>query len=456
MTSYELDGSARRIGGGLVLVGGSPLKLFRFSATGAAVVDSIERGDAVPPSPAASALVDRLVDAGAVHPRPAAGGNPGDVTVVIPARDVEPATLHRLVAECVPAGRVIVVDDASAVPIAPIVGATVIHRAVNGGPAAARTTGLDQVHTPLVAFVDTDVHLPPHWLEPLLGYFTDDRVALVAPRVASTPGASALARYEMLHSPLDLGSARGRVRAGTRVSYVPSAVVVCRVADLRAIGGFNVSLRVGEDVDLAWRLDESGRQVRFEPECVTHHQPRPTLGKWVRQRYDYGSSAAPLAQRHPGKLAPLRVSGWSAASWTIAACGWPIVGAGIAAATTALLARKLRDVPGGPAEALRLAGLGHLYAGRSVASAVTRAWWPVAVVAALVSKRCRRAVMLAALAPASIDWLRRRPGIDPVRYIGLRLLDDVSYGCGVIVGSARARSVDALTPDLTSWPKSKV
>ena len=38
-------------------------------------------------------------------------------------------------------------------------------------------------------------------------------------------------------------------------------------------------------------------------------------------------------------------------------------------------ARKLDDVPA--QESVRLAGLGHLYAGRQVASAITRVWWPV-------------------------------------------------------------------------------
>jgi mycofactocin system glycosyltransferase len=262
-------------------------------------------------------------------------------------------------------------------------------------------------------------------------------------------------RYESTRSPLDLGGQPDRVRAGSRVSYVPSALVVCRVDVLREIGGFDPTMRVGEDVDLVWRLDEAGYRVRYEPTVVVHHRPRPSFDAWLRQRFEYGRSAAPLARRHRGALAPVRVSGWSAAAWCAALAGWPIIGGLIAAITTALLARKLREVPDGRREAMRLAGLGHLFAGRSLASAITRAWWPLAAVAALVSKRCRRAVLLAALLPPVIDWTRGERPLSLPAYVGLRVLDDLAYGAGVANGVIIERTVDPWVPDLTSWPKTR-
>ena len=160
------------------------------------------------------------------------------------------------------------------------------------------------VTTPLVAFVDTDVRLEPGWLEPLLGHFADDRVALVAPRVASAPGAGPVARYEQGHSPLDLGPEPGRIAPGTRLSYVPAAAIVVRTEALRAIGGFDRSLRFGEDVDAVWRLVEAGWRCRYEPAVTVHHRPRGSWRGLVAQRVAYGSSAAALARKHPGALAP--------------------------------------------------------------------------------------------------------------------------------------------------------
>ncbi len=469
---YTIDSSVRRVGAGTVLIGGSPLKLFRLTDRGALLLDSVERGEAIASTPASAALVDRLLDAGVLHPVVEMSSEPPDgpdspatiaeptVTVIIPVYNFSEIELTRLVAQARRGdhhdiAEVIIVDDASRPPIGEVADATTIRRETNGGPAAARSTGLDGVTTAYVAFVDTDVELTPNWLQPLLAYFNDERVALVAPRVASVDGLDIVSRYEATRSPLDLGTRPARVRAGTRVSYVPAAVMVCRVSALHEVGGFDKSMRVGEDVDLVWRLDEAGWRVRYDPTVTVTHHPRPSLCAWMKQRHDYGRSAAPLAARHPGALAPVRISGWSAATWLAIAAGWPIVGGIIAASTTALLARKLRSIPGGAHEALRLAGLGHLFAGRSLASVLTRAWWPLATVAALLSKRARRVLFVAAIAPATVDWVHERPSIDLGRYIGMRLLDDMAYGAGLADGATRARSLSAYKPDFTSWPRAR-
>ncbi|MBF6096422.1 glycosyltransferase family 2 protein, partial [Nocardia cyriacigeorgica] len=86
-------------------------------------------------------------------------------------------------------------------------------------------------------------------------------------------------------------------------------------AALAELGGFDERLRFGEDVDVVWRLTDAGHLVRYHPAAVVTHRPRATLGSWLRQRYDYGTSAAPLARRHPGRLACARVSAWHALSW---------------------------------------------------------------------------------------------------------------------------------------------
>ena len=87
-----------------------------------------------------------------------------------------------------------------------------------------------------------------------------------------------------------------------------------------------------------------------------------------------------------------------------------------------------------------------------IGEALRRPWWPLAMAAAIGSRRARRAVAVAAVAPPLLDWVRERPPVDPLRWVGLRLADDVAYGAGVWAGCLRARSFGALRPDLTSWP----
>lgn len=419
---YRLDHGAQRHGP--VLVAGSPLKLFRLTDAGARLLDRIEAGDEV----ADSRLVASLVDAGAVHPVPTGDGigrfGPGDVTIVTPAFGHVPNTASGTT------GDTVVVDDGSDPPIP---GATV-RLDHNYGPAAARNVGLRHVTTPLVAFVDADVHLTADWLEALLPHFDDERVAMVAPRVRSTPGPSALDRYEREHSPLDLGPLPGRVRAGSRISYVPTAAVVCRADAIRVVGGFDESLRFGEDVDLVWRLVEAGHRVRYEPASVVAHDARPTWRAWFAQRVGYGSSAAPLARRHPRALAPLRMSGWSLGAWVSALFVHPVVGLALGAGSAAALVRKLDDLP--PRAAFSLAWRGNLAAGTQIAQAVRRVWWPIVALAGLRSRRARIGLLLAAVAA-------RHP---------VRVADDVAYSIGVWRGVVRERTGAPLVPEISSWP----
>jgi mycofactocin system glycosyltransferase len=432
MTSrYSLDPSVIRLEGGRVLAGGSPFRLLRLSAAGADLIDRIAAGDefGVGLTGAAGRLVDRLVDAGMVHPQPGVDAAPystADVTVVIPVRH---RPVDAVVASLGPVGRVLVVDDRS-----------------GAGPAAARNAGLAEVTTPLVAFVDSDCEATAGWLPPLLGHFADDRVVLVAPRIGPVDdGPGAIARYEAVRSPLDLGPWPGPVRPGSRIAYVPGAALVARTDAVRAVGGFDETLPTGEDVDLVWRFAARGDRLRYEPTAMVRHRHRVTVGPWLRRRVDYGASAASLARRHPGAAPPVAVSRWTAAAWGLALAGAPGAGASVAGVSVALLARRLRNVERPWAVAVRIAGLGNLRAGLPIGQALVRPWWPLTLAAALFSRRARRVAAVAALLPL-LDWRTDRPALDPVRYLALRFLDDAAYSAGVWVGAWRERTLDPLLP----------
>lgn len=459
-----LDPSTRLLDGGRIIVGGSPLRVLRLTDRGAVLVHDLTTPGAVTgPLPATErALLRRLLDGGILHPHPAPlspAARP-DVTVVVPIHD-DAAALERSLAALTcgttPIREVLVVDDGSHDPQAverAASGVRLIRRSVNGGPAAARNTGLAEARTDLVAFVDAGCEPDPRWLEHLLPHFGDPELALAAPRIVATRAVAgaggAIAAYERGRSPLDLGATPGPVRARTRISYVPAAAMVVRRGAAEAVGGFDETLRIGEDVDLVWRVGRG----RYEPAATVGHDHRTAPWPWLRRRFDYGTSAAPLARRHPGAVTPVGVSGWSALAWGLVAAGRPLAGAGVAAATTALLPRKLQALPEPGREALRLGARGHLGAGRVLAGAVTREWWPLAAALALTSRRGRRAVAAAAAVPALAGWWRdrRATGLDPLRYVALHLADDVAYGTGVWAGCLRERTAAPLVPDLRSWP----
>ncbi len=348
------DPGLRTLRGGTILLGGSPLRMLRLGPAGTRHVAGWWHGAPVAAAPGAQALARRLLWIGIAQPVPAGGPGPGDVTVVIPVRD-RIAELALCLAG-LSGYRVIVVDDGSRDPAAVAAAATaagahVVRRAVNGGPAAARNTGLAAVDTPLVAFLDSDCVPVPGWLDPLLPHFADPAVAAAAPRIvpyAPDGAAGWLARYEGVSSTLDMGQVPSIVRPGSKVPYVPGAALVVRVAAAggKDAGGFAEHLPVGEDVDFVWRLAGLGWHVRYEPAAAVAHQHRVRLASWFSRRMEYGTSAAPLELRHPGTLPAVAMSGWSATAWAAAALGHPLAGAGIVAAATGLLARRLAPLTG--------------------------------------------------------------------------------------------------------------
>jgi hypothetical protein len=97
---------------------------------------------------------------------------------VVPAFAADPDRVQAL-SLATGCSRTIVVDDASIVPFPPLTGIEVIRLESNSGPGAARQAGLEQVSTPFVAFLDTDITVDDGWITALLPFFADDKVALV-------------------------------------------------------------------------------------------------------------------------------------------------------------------------------------------------------------------------------------------------------------------------------------
>jgi mycofactocin system glycosyltransferase len=441
---------------GAVLLGGSPLRLFRVSARGQRLLARWRTGGSVGETHAAQLLARRLVSSGTFTPRPASAAlGRGDVTVVVPVRD-RPAQLDRLLRalgdlDC------IVVDDASAdagatKEIAERHGARFVGLSINRGPAGARNAGMALVERALVAFVDSDCVPPSGWLEPLLGHFDDPVVGAVAPRVvpAHAGEAGVLQRYDAVRSSLDRGPNEGPVRPGSPIPYVPSAALLVRAGVVTATDLFDPTLWGGEDVDLVWRLVDAGWDVRYVPSSTVEHDGPASLGSFLARRAFYGSTAGPLALRHPDSMAPVHVSAWSVGVWLLALARRPLLAWATLAASITILAGRLRGLVRDPVTvASRIAGGGTIRSALPALSGVARTWSP-ALVLGLLSRRTRLAAALALVVPAVRDWTTDRETLDPLRYVALHVADDAAYGTGVWVGSARSRTFVPLLPRV-SW-----
>jgi mycofactocin glycosyltransferase len=119
------------------------------------------------------------------------------------------------------------------------------------------------------------------------------------------------------------------------------------------------------------------------------------------------------------------------------------------------IAKALRGAETTLLDVLAVATRGLWLAALQLASAICRHYWPVALVAAILSRHCRRAVLIAAIFDGVVDWLRRRDAsnddaepIGLLTYLLLKRVDDLAYGIGLWYGVARERNVRALKPQI--------
>jgi mycofactocin system glycosyltransferase len=458
--AVQVDRRVRVLGQGATLLGGSPTRLLRLAP---AAQDMLADGRLKVRDAVSAELARTLLDATVAHPRPAGGPSHHDVTVVIPVRD-NAYGLQRLL-DSLRGLRIIVVDDGSSTPIerddfaGAHTGIEVLRHVQSKGPAAARNTGLAACKTGFVAFLDSDVVPRRGWLEALLGHFCDPTVALVAPRIVGMAQTDHLvARYEAVRSSLDLGQREAPVIPYSSVSYVPSAAIICRTSTLRDIGGFDETLRSGEDVDLCWRLVEAGARLRYEPIAQVAHDHRTELRDWIARKAFYGGSAAALSVRHPDKIAPLMISGWALTAWILMAIGSSfgyLASLFVAALTGRRIAKTMRGADTQIWDVLLVAARGLWSAALQLASATCRHYWPVALLAAVAFRPCRRVVLIAAVVDGVVDWASRRQSADEdarpiglVTYMLLKRLDDLAYGLGLWYGVVRERNIGPLKPQI--------
>ena len=445
------------VAGGEVVMGGSPWRISRLGHEALAEMARLRRSrdEGLQSLTTRQALIHRLfLDRGFAIPLPESSSEDiGNCPVIIPAMDrVE------MLSDCLTSLRgadCVVVDDCSVDSaalggVASGLGARVLVHSHNKGPAAARNTGMNAVDTEFVAFVDSDCEVGDRWLQSLLGHFRDPAVGMVAPRiVADSRVGNAIGSYERMRSALDMGTTPELVTPGGRMSYVPSAALVARREALG--GGFDETMRVGEDVDLVWRMVDAGWQVRYDPIVIVHHRVRASLADFIGRRFAYGTSAPGLASRHPGTLRPAHVSLLNVACLALVLAGRPRAGLLVAAAHGSSLAWNYRSLPSAPAVTGRLLIQSMDSDVIGVGSLLRREWWPVGAIAIALAPRSKVALAASAtmLGPVVAEAIKHRRDLKPLPAIGLRLLDDAAYGSGVLVSCVKARHFGALLPKVS-------
>lgn len=302
-------------GGGIVLQH-SPLRLLRMNASAFSILRKCQSGYRVQACGEGTKnclkkttipFLDALCQAQILEWKPPQDKYEPFVSIVIPvynrSHDLR-CCLESLNALDYPPSKleVIVVDDAStdkSTSVAKEFNAKVIVQKYNQGQSAARNRGVKEACGEIVAFIDSDCIADPHWLKELVPYFQDQRYALVGGYVDSYYQNSMLDRYESVKSALNMGKEKVVGAGNNAVFYVPTCNVLIRKDLYLKIGGLDENMRVGEDVDLCWRLMKSGNRLIYLPKGKVEHKHRNQFLSCFKRRFDYGTSEPILYAKYP-------------------------------------------------------------------------------------------------------------------------------------------------------------
>ena len=172
----------------------------------------------------------------------------------------------------------------------------------NSGPGQSRNYGAERANGTYVIILDSDVVLPPTYLQAVEDELTQQPCeAFGGPDAAHpdfTPVQKAIS-YSMT-SFFTTGGIRGG-KAKLDKFYPRSYNMGIRHDIYVELGGFT-KMRFGEDIDFSYRIVEAGYKPRLFPEAWVWHKRRTDFTKFFRQVYNSGIARINLEKRHPGTL----------------------------------------------------------------------------------------------------------------------------------------------------------
>ena len=363
---------------------------------------------------------------------------------------------------------VIVVDDGSSDASAAVAArrsCTVLVNERTRGQSYSRNLAAAQASGDLLAFTDSDCVVHPGWLRELVVPFAWTRVSAVGGRVESYFSTTLLDRYEQVASSLDMGRRLLVSLDALDTFYMPTCNLLVRRDAYLAVGGLREHLRVGEDVDLCWRLRARGNVLVYAPRGRVWHRHRDRWPAMLRRRAEYGTSEATLYALHTDKRKRLLLPAWPALSLAVALAVLLLRNARLIPLVllpwTIDVARRLLNLHAqGVTVSPWLVGFSalrvHLSLAHSLLFLAVRYCLLGLVVPATFVPRLRLPLAFAVLYTSAVDYSVKRPRMTFASYVGCAVLEHSAYQVGVALGCLRRRTLRPYLISLAARPRGPV